>query len=92
MVKARSVALVAAGVAAGLLAFALSGGPAVQAQQAAAGANGRYQISAYGYGLGTGGAGSKSEAGAYILDTQTGEVFVVVGNNAPRSVGSVKFK
>jgi RNA polymerase sigma factor (sigma-70 family) len=52
---------------------------------------GRYQISAYGYGFGVG-AGSHTARGAYIIDTATGEVFHVTGENKPVPIGSVKDK
>ena len=42
---------------------------------------GRYQISSFAYG--------GSACGAYVLDTQTGEVFQVVGKNEPEVIGSV---
>jgi len=55
--------------------------PAPVAQPAAVG---RYQISSYGYSRSDG-----ATNGAYIIDTQTGEVFQVHGNNPPTSLGSV---
>jgi hypothetical protein len=45
---------------------------------------GRYQISSFSYRWSDG-----STCGAYILDTQTGEVFQTVGKNAPEPIGSV---
>ena len=48
-------------------------GPAVPAEM------GRYQISSF----------TTTSPGAYILDTQTGEVFQVIGQNAPVRVGQV---
>lgn len=92
MRKHRSAALVCGGAATGVLGAVLFGSSPEQpawAQPAPAGSIGRYQISTYGYDLGTGGSGSQAERGAYILDTQTGEVFVIVNTNAPRIVGSV---
>ncbi len=53
------------------------------------GSVGRYQISAYGYGLGDGSPGSLSEHGAYILDTQTGDIFVIRHHGGPKFLGSV---
>jgi hypothetical protein len=45
---------------------------------------GRYQISTYGFPTPAGG-----ERGAYIIDTATGEVFHVVNDGKPASLGSV---
>src|SRR5437762_9502793 len=73
-----------------LLAMFLLGGlcrQPTQAQPPAAvqpPAVGRYQISSFGYQRSDG-----STLGAYILDTQTGEVFQVVGKNSPELIGSV---
>ena len=102
MTKRRNIALVAVGMAAGILATVLLGGQfgnQVQAQAPAPGvpaAVGRYQISAYGYSIGDGKAGSQPGPtgsqvldGAYILDTQTGEVFLVTHYEALKSLGSV---
>lgn len=56
-----------------------------QAQPAAGPAPvGRFQLSSFSYSWGNG-----STCGAYILDTHTGEVFQVVGKNAPESIGVV---
>ncbi|OWK42409.1 hypothetical protein FRUB_04487 [Fimbriiglobus ruber] len=38
------------------------------------------------------GGGALSERGAYIVDTQTGEVFAIVGDQKPRSIGKVGAK
>jgi hypothetical protein len=46
---------------------------------------GRYQISAYAHSRNVGAATN----GAYVLDTQTGEVFHILGTDAPMAVGSV---
>jgi hypothetical protein len=95
MTMHRTIGLAFFGVIAGGLASVVFSTPAsklVQAQTAASaapGAVGRYQLSAYGYGLGDGSTGSLSEHGAYILDIQTGEVFVVRHHDAPKSLGSV---
>jgi hypothetical protein len=45
---------------------------------------GRFQVSSYGYSRSDG-----ATNGAYIVDTQTGEVFQVHGNNPPALIGSV---
>ncbi len=90
MTKGKTAALISAGMATGVLAAVLFGGHAgtpVQAQPAASTAASRYQISAYG--LSSSGAESRSVRGAYILDTQTGEVFEVVASGAPTLIGSV---
>ena len=57
----------------------------VQAQQAQpplVGPVGRFQIASFGL-------QQRETPGAYILDTQTGDVFQVVGKNAPEAIGSV---
>ena len=61
----------------------LSGRPAVAQPPAAAPppAAGRYQMTSF--------VLQNLTPGAYILDTQTGEVFQVVGKNPPESIGSV---
>ena len=73
-------------LAVALAAFLLggsSGPPAVAQPPAAAGgaAAGRYQMTSF--------VLQNQTPGAYILDTQTGEVFQVVGKNPPESIGSV---
>lgn len=84
-----SKAWVGAGVlaVAALLAGLSAGGPlgrTTQAQAPAAppAAAGRYQISAFVL-------DRQGTPGAYVLDTQTGEVFQVVGKNPPERIGSV---
>ena len=73
-------------LAVALAAFLLggsSGRPAVAQPPAAAPppAAGRYQMTSF--------VLQNLTPGAYILDTQTGEVFQVVGKNAPEPIGSV---
>lgn len=58
--------------------------PAI-AQQPPKAEPGRYMISSWGYGMHQG-----SGHGAYVLDTQTGEVFIVYATEEPRSVGMVR--
>jgi hypothetical protein len=48
-------------------------------------ASGRYQIASFDYRGDTTGS-----CGAYILDTQNGDVFQVVGKNPPEMLGSVE--
>ena len=77
------------GVAVLLLIASLLGGifraPAqAQAPAALPQAVGRYQLSSFSYSWGNG-----STCGAYVLDTQTGEVFQVVGKEPPERIGSV---
>jgi hypothetical protein len=55
-----------------------------QAPAALPQAVGRYQLSSFSYAWGNG-----TTCGAYILDTQTGDVFQVVGKEAPELIGSV---
>ena len=90
MVQQKRLLLFGGGLMTVLLAALLLGGsfrqPA-QAQPAAPApppAVGRYQISSFGYRWSDG-----ATCGAYILDTQTGEVFQVVGKNPPEPIGSV---
>ncbi|WP_088255579.1 hypothetical protein [Fimbriiglobus ruber] len=64
----------------------LAAQPAAKPPEAA-----RYQISSWGYSSSLGG-GALSERGAYIVDTQTGEVFAIVGDQKPRSIGKVGAK
>jgi hypothetical protein len=90
--RARAI-LLGIGLIAGWSASTIFGGWAgapVAAQPAQKPADpGRYQISAFGYG--GGGVGTTRESGAYIIDTATGEVFVIVGNDGPPTpVGSVR--
>ena len=54
----------------------------VQAQAAAVVPVGRFQISSFVL-------QSRETPGAYVVDTQTGEVFQVIGKGSPESVGSV---
>ena len=73
-------------LAVALAAFLLggsSGPPAVAQPPAAAGgaAAGRYQMTSF--------VLQNQTPGAYILDTQTGEVFQVVGRDEPVRLGSV---
>jgi hypothetical protein len=75
--------LLGGGLAAVLLAafvFLGSARQPAQAQPAAAPAVGRYQISTF--------VIDGQTPGAYILDTQTGDVVQVVGRNEPVRVGS----
>jgi len=65
----------------GLLGQQTQAQPSTATQPAAVG---RYQISSFAYRWDDG-----STCGAYILDTQTGEVFQVVGKNEPEVIGSV---
>ena len=74
-------------IAVALAAFLLgesSGGPATAQPPAMVQppVAGRYQISSFVL-------QDRNTPGAYILDTQTGEVFQVVGKNAPEPIGSV---
>ena len=80
------------GVLGTLLLSGHSGTP-VQAQPAAKPAEvGRYQISAWGTGQ-MSPAGKLSVAnGAYIIDTQTGEVFSVANEGKPKSIGVIEKK
>jgi hypothetical protein len=86
-----------AGVAGTLL---MTGHPAppVQAQPPAAAQpakpadGGRYQISAWGVGQMTPAGKMQVANGAYIIDTQTGEVFSVANEGKPKPVGSVAEK
>ncbi|QEL19235.1 hypothetical protein [Limnoglobus roseus] len=95
MTNRRTVGLMVAGAAMGVFGNVLFGGhmgTLAQAQTPPAGATaavGRYQLSAYGYGMGNGGAGSRTGYGAYVLDTQTGEVFAVEARGDLTSIGSV---
>ena len=89
MAKTRVVHMILGGAAVLLVALLLGGSfwPLAQAQPAPAPpapAVGRYQISSFGYRWSDG-----STCGAYILDSQTGEVFQVIGKNAPEPIGSV---
>ena len=74
--------LLAVAVAAFLLGGS-AGRPAVAQPPAAPPppAGGRFQISSF--------VLQGATPGAYVLDTQTGEVFQVVGKNPPESIGSV---
>ena len=65
----------------GTIFFQTANSQPVQAQAPVVGAVGRFQIVSFGVQL-------RETPGAYILDTQTGEVFQVVGKNAPESLGS----
>lgn len=47
---------------------------------------GRYQISSYGY---AGSQGRSSSYGAYIIDSETGTVWVSTKGTAPRKIGAV---
>ena len=47
-----------------------------------------FQISAWGFAVGERNSGSNT--GAYIIDCQSGTVWSVTGNSAPREIGSVK--
>jgi hypothetical protein len=89
------------GLLAGLLlgmvaAFVLSGNPnasraKAQAQQPPAAAQ-RYQISAWAHAAGSvgpGSGGSQANHGAYILDTQSGKVWEIIGNGKPGLIGTV---
>ena len=73
-----------------LLGTFLLGGLFAQSTQAQpstvtqSGSVGRYQISSFAYRWDDG-----STCGAYILDTQTGDVFQVVGKSEPEVIGSV---
>lgn len=88
-------AILAAGVVLGGLGMgAWIQGPAKAEAQAEAKAStsGRYQISSFGYGYGytgTNTTNSQSKYGTYIVDTQTGEVFVIVESGKPHSLGRV---
>lgn len=93
MFTAKIKSLMAGGIATVLLATFLLGGiftrptnaqPPQVGPPAAQAPAGRYQISSFGYRWGDG-----STCGAYILDTQAGEVFQVVGKNAPEKIGTV---
>jgi hypothetical protein len=71
------------GFLAGLLSVVLwwgAPGPRAQAQPGPAFPLGQYQLAAFTIPQGP---------GAYILNTVTGEVFQVVGKNAPEHIGSV---
>jgi hypothetical protein len=67
------------------------GGSAATAQQPAAkvaDAVGRYQISSFGFGT----VGGGHVSGGYILDTATGDVFLVSGSDKPLPIGSMAKK
>jgi hypothetical protein len=93
MTKSRTVALLVVGLSLCGLGVTLMGGlgnnPSQGQQPVAPAATGRYQISAYSYGFGGVGAGLHTQHGAYIVDTQTGDVFLAVDGRAPQYVGSV---
>src|SRR4051812_6216920 len=88
MVQKTRVLYVGGGLAAILLAGLLLGGSFRQPAQAQpapatpAPAVGRYQIASFVL-------QQRETPGAYILDTQTGEVFQVVGKNPSELIGSV---
>jgi hypothetical protein len=92
MATARRWLLFGAGVAAGVLGCVMIGGsPPSTANAQPPGppaVAGRYQISAFGFGYGRTTGGAYSERGAYIVDTQTGDVLVVNGDSAPVPIGS----
>lgn len=53
--------------------------------------NHRYQIAAWG-GVATAGARDVANSGAYIVDSQTGDVFEVRNDDAPKFLGSLPKK
>lgn len=95
MMPQRTLILVGFGFLAGLLAslsWTHSAAPQAAAQAPAAKAEAaRYQITSWAYpGVARQGGGFENpKYGAYIVDTLTGEVWVVREDNAPRSLGKV---
>lgn len=92
--RAAGAVLVLGVLLGGLGTAALIHVPAKAEAQADAKAStpGRYQVSAFGYGYGYTGPNSTSSVakyGAYVVDTQTGEVFVTIESGKPHLVGSV---
>ncbi|MEZ6137075.1 MAG: hypothetical protein R3C53_19450 [Pirellulaceae bacterium] len=47
----------------------------------------RYQISAWSHAASP---GKNSMSGAYVIDTQTGKIWMVINDNAPQELGTVK--
>ena len=90
------VLLVAAGVAAGAAGTLLltgGGGSRADAQPPAAAAKpaeaGRYQVSAWGTSQFVPGSPVQVVHGAYIVDSQTGDVYSTTNAEKPKRVGSV---
>lgn len=73
----------AAGIGTGLAGASLFGlstsPPKAQAQPPAVSAEGRFWISSYGTG---------TASGAYIIDTESGDVFALSGHTQPRFLGT----
>jgi hypothetical protein len=63
------------------------GRPVVQPASAKPAEVGRYQISSWALGYGHSKALGESQRGAYVLDTQTGEVYLVEGDKKPVAIG-----
>ena len=62
-----------------------------QPQQPPAAATQRYQVSAWAHpgAFGPTGGSQPAEHGAYIIDSLTGEVFLIEGSRAPKAIGRV---
>jgi hypothetical protein len=99
--RTKSGAVLLAGLIVGSLATAaLIHGPGVGDVHAQAGPQpftpGRYQVSsfAYGYGYAAYGAngnssGNQSKWGAYVVDTQTGDLYMSIEGGKPHLVGRI---
>jgi len=95
--KTKGGAILLAGLIVGsLAAAALIHGTAfaeVRAQATPqASAPGRYQVSSFAYGYGyaaAGTSGSQSKVGAYVVDTETGDLYLIVEGGKPHLVGRV---
>lgn len=88
--NAKAIVFMTAGFAAGALAAALSIGPPLirraAAQQPApmiAPTGPRFQVSAWSM-------GTRAEYGAYIVDSWSGDVFLVKGTGSPVPIGRVR--
>lgn len=92
--RAAGAVLAVGAILGGLGTAALIHGPAKAEAQAdaKAGVPGRYQVSSFGYGYGYTGptsTNSQSKWGAYVVDTQTGELYLIFDNAKPHLIGRV---
>ncbi len=98
--KVVAGAVLASGILFGGLGMAaLMGGPrAAEARaqaDAKAAAPGRYQVASFAYGYGYSSPNStatSSKWGAYVVDTQTGELYLSTEGGKPRPIGRVEEK